>query len=338
MDRVSKTLSEGKSCKPLRGLVGADRVSDVLCSLNVLMEQCVTVCLVAAGGNWAVMANRKDPKKDSPLEDSSAKKYSVLVADRLKLENALKDRSMIDSEARRSPANDHFLPPFMTKIAAELVLDTATFSCAFDKFVWAQFQQNKLPMQTFRESLERFLNINPEKYSLSDTYKLLVLVRDRMTRAVLAATDRGNDQSKLMSKAHRHSQPQQAQQVTISQVAEAMRQISQQAHHQTGNEKKKMKVKHEDEAMGAFAHNPNPAQEKAATNAATNQSAKKLARLEGISGDQQNRAKIIRESVCKYFWTPDKGCGRENCRFAHVGQAETRAMGIPDDEVSSALN
>ena len=333
MDKISKALSDGKSHKPLRGLVGDDRVSDVIYKINRLVEQCETVGLVSAGSSWAAMADHKNPEKDLPLGTSSAKKHSVLLAQRLKLEKHLQDRSMIDSEARRNHASDHFLPPFMTMMAADLVLDTASFSCAFDKFVSSQFQQNEFAIKSFRDSLERFLNLNPEKYSVLQTYELLVVVRDRMSQVVTTALNRGNDQSKMMSKAQKHSQPQPPQ-VSVSQLMEAIKQANQQS---SGGEKRKAKGKHEDEAMGAFTHNGNQPQDKAASVAAANQAGKKRVKLESIPEDPAMRTNTIKDTVCKFFWTPSLGCSRDNCRFAHVSQAETRAMGISDEEVAGAL-
>ena len=340
MDRVSKSLSNERACKPLKGLVGDDRVSDIIYKMGSLIEQCETVSLVMAGSNWAVMASpKKDPKRDAPLEESGAKKFTLLVKEREKLGKHLKDRSMIDSEARRGPAADHYLPPFMTKMAIELLLDYAAFSCAFDRLVWAQYQQNQLTIQNFIESLERFLSVCPEKHSVLDTYNLLVHVRDRMAKAVQTAIDKGNDQSKLMSKAQKHALDSHSGQMLAEQLAEAIRQTGQ--HSQRGSTEKKGKgkqpMRHEDEALGAFSHNPNPSQESAATAAAESQRAKKRVKLEQISGSKSDRARTIKGTICKFYWKPEGDCTRDNCRFAHVGQAETRAMGISDEEIAEAL-
>jgi len=339
MDRISKSLSQEKARKPLRGLVGDDRVSDILYKINCLIDQCETVSVNLAGSNWSVMANpKRDPKKDSPIEESGVKKFLLLEKEREKLSKHLKDRTMIDSEARRGPAVDHYLPPFMTKMAIDLLLDHAAFSCAFDKLVWAQYQQNQLTIQIFTESLERFLSISPEKHSVLDTYNLLVHVRDRMAKAVQTAIDKGNSQSKMMSKAQNLAS--QSGQQLADQLAEALRnsgQSSQRANAERKKGKGKQPARHEDEALGAFAHNANQAQESAAAAEAESMRARKRAKLEQISGSKSERVKTITGALCKFHWKPEGKCNRVNCRFAHVGQAETRAMGITDEEIAEAL-
>ena len=74
------------------------------------------------------MANpKRDPKKDSPIEESGVKKFPLLEKEREKLSKHLKDRTMIDSEARRGSAVDHYyLPPFMTKMAVDLMISCLT--------------------------------------------------------------------------------------------------------------------------------------------------------------------------------------------------------------------
>ena len=39
MDRVSKSLSNERACKPLKGLVGDDRVSDIIYKISGLIDQ-----------------------------------------------------------------------------------------------------------------------------------------------------------------------------------------------------------------------------------------------------------------------------------------------------------
>ena len=142
----------------------------------------------------------------------------------------------------------------------------------------------------------------------------------------------------MMSKAQNLAS--QSGQQLAEHLADALRQ-SGQSSQRANNERKKGKgkqpIRHEDEALGAFAHNSNPAQESAAATEAENMRARKRVKLEQISGSKSDPAKTITGALCKFHWKPEGKCNRVNCRFAHAGQAETRAMGITDEEITEAL-
>ena len=155
-----------------------------------------------------------------------------------------------------------------------------------------------------------------------------------MFNAARAAIQEGNSQNKMMSKAKRvGSEGVSADLVRALTLALKDGRPGAKQHPKGGK-------RHEDEALAAFRHNANPAQEAAAAAAqkAPPNKAKLKEKLESMPPDGEIRKSILHEVVCKFFWEPNLTCTRQACRFLHVTPEETRKLGIEDSEVKAAVH